>query len=118
MSNLISGNFPYLTFRTLDNNITGQVVKTGKCQIFSMYLTNSSGSPIYVKVYDTAAVPDETFTPIMTLPVFSNQTVVWSLVDGVNFEQGIAIRASTGPTDDDATPPLQYECMTVIEYLS
>jgi hypothetical protein len=105
MSNLLTGNFPYKTYRNLNTVNTGVVIKAGKGQIFEMVFGNTAASTRYVKLYDTASTPDSTFTPIRTYVVFAGTNLVVPTWDGVEFLTGIAIRATTGVADNDNGAP-------------
>lgn len=117
MSNLITGNFPYLTFRNINLGSTGQVIKAAKGQIFSMYISNTGGAAAYVKLYDKATAPSGSDTPTHTLTLQASQSITWSPIDGITFTAGISARATTGVADNNTTSPGSNEVIVNIEYL-
>jgi len=117
MSNLLTGNFPYKTYRNINLSTTGQIAKANAGQIFTALLSNTAGSIVYVKLYDKATAPTSSDTPTHTIPLQANQTLPWSSVDGINFTTGISMRASTGVADNDNTAPAANQVIVNIEYL-
>lgn len=118
MSNLLSGNFPYLPYRNINVGNTGAVVKAAKSQIFSIYMSNTGGAVAYVKLYDKATAATASDTPTHTLAVQASQSVAWSPTDGINFINGISVRATTEVADAGTTSPGANEVIVNIQYLS
>lgn len=117
MSNLVSGNFPYNTYRNINLGSTGVLLKTGRGQVFSAYISNTGMAAAYVKLYSKATAPSSTDTPTHTLTLQASQSIVWSPTDGVDFPLGIGARAVTGVADNDTTSPGSNEVVVNIEYL-
>lgn len=117
MSNLLSGNFPFLTYRNLSLGVTGQIIKAFKGQIFSLYMSNTASSAVFVKLYDKATAPTASDTPTHTLTLQANQSVAWGVTDGIAFITGISARASTVVTDADNTAPSTNQVVINVEYL-
>lgn len=117
MSNLKSGNFPLLTYRSLSVLATGQVIKAFSGDVLSMYISNNGAAVNYLKFYDKATAPTASDTPILTLPIPLKSVAPWSPLDGIHFTAGISIRASTGVADSDNTAPGANEVVVNIEYL-
>lgn len=117
MSNLVSGNFPYLSYRNISVTSTGALIKTGRGQIFSMYISNTGSAAAYVKLYNKATAPSSSDTPTHTLTLQANQSIPWSPTDGIDFPLGIGVRAVTGVADNNTTSPAANEVIVNIEYL-
>lgn len=117
MSNLKAGNFPLLTYRSLSVLATGQVIKAYAGSVISMYISNTAATVNYLKFYDKATAPDETDTPILTLPIPATTVVAHNPLDGIDFTVGISIRATTGVADNDTTAPSANDVVVNIHYL-
>jgi len=117
MANLKQGNFPLLTYRNLDVQITGSIVKANAGGIFDLTMSNAAASIRYVKLYDKATVPTASDTPIRTYLLPPTSTVVVPVTDGINFSSGISIRATTGVADNDNTAPSANDVIVNIGYL-
>lgn len=117
MSNLFSGNFPLLTYRNLDAQTTGSVVKAFKGGVFEITVSNANAAARFLKLYDKATAPTAADTPIRTyyLPPLSLTPI--PTPDGINFELGISLRASTGVADSDNTAPTANDVIVNIGYL-
>lgn len=117
MSNLFSGNFPLLTYRNLDAQVTGSIVKASAGGIFEMYVSNSNAAARYLKLYDKATAPTASDTPIRTyyLPPLSGTPI--PVTDGIKFVNGISLRASTGVADADTGAPTANDVVVNIGYL-
>lgn len=117
MSNLFSGNFPLLTFRSIDTNHTGQVVKAARGGVFSMYISNTGMAAAYVKLYNKATAPTSSDVPTHTLCLQPAQSITWTPNDGIDFNVGISVRATTEVADNGNTSPGTNEVVVNIEYL-
>lgn len=117
MSNLKHGNFPLLTYRNLDVQTTGSVIKANAGGIFDLTMSNANAAIRYVKLYDKATAPTSSDTPIRTYLLPPSSTVVVPVTDGINFDAGISIRASTGVADADNTAPSANDVLVNIGYL-
>lgn len=117
MSNLFSGNFPLLTYRNLDAQITGSIVKASKGGVFEITVSNSNAAARFLKLYNKATAPTAADTPVRTyyLPPLSLTPIVTP--DGINFELGISLRASTLVADNDNTAPSANDVVVNIGYL-
>lgn len=117
MSNLLSGNFPLLTYRNLDAQITGSIVKASAGGIFDLSVSNSNAAARFLKLYNLATAPTAASVPIRTyyLPPLSLTPI--SIPDGINFTVGISLRASTLVADNDNTAPTANDVVVNIGYL-
>lgn len=117
MSNLLSGNFPLLTYRNLDAQITGSIVKAYAGGIFELTVSNSNAAARFLKLYDLATAPTASNTPIRTyyLPPLSLTPI--AVPDGIKFVSGISLRASTLVADNDNTAPTTNDVVVNIGYL-
>lgn len=117
MSNLLSGNFPLLSYRNLDVQVTGSVVKAYAGGIFQLTVSNSNAAARYLKVYDLATAPTASNTPLLTYYLPPLSLVPISVTDGIKFVNGISIRATTGVADADTGAPSANDVVINIEYL-
>lgn len=116
MSNLLSGSFPLLTYRNLDVQITGSIVKAYAGGIFDLSVSNANAAARFLKLYDKATAPTAADTPIRTyyLPPLSLTPI--SIPDGIKFTTGISLRASTLVADNDNTAPTANDVVVNIGY--
>ena len=117
MSNLKQGNFPLLTYRNLDVQITGSIIKAFAGGILDLTMSNANAAIRYVKLYDKATAPTSSDTPIRTYLLPPSSTVVVPVTDGIDFVNGISIRASTGVADSNNTAPTANDVIVNIGYL-
>lgn len=117
MSNLKQGNFPLLTYRNLNVQTTGAVIKANAGGIFDLVMSNANAAIRYVKLYDKATAPTASDTPIRTYLLPPSSTVVVPVTDGIDFILGISIRASTLVADNDNTAPSANDVLVNIGYL-
>lgn len=117
MSNLLSGNFPLLTFRNINLGNTGQVVKAYPGGVFAMYLSNTGGAAAYVKLYNKATAASASDTPTHTLALPAGSAVMCPITDGIQFTVGISVRATVEVADAGTTSPGANEVVVNIEYL-
>jgi hypothetical protein len=116
MSNLFSGSFPLLTYRNLDAQVTGSVVKAYTGGVFDLAVSNSNAAARYLKLYDKATAPTETDTPIRTYYLPPLSLTHLSIPDGIKFITGISLRASTGVADADTGAPTTNDVVVNIGY--
>lgn len=118
MSNLISGNFPEKTYRSLDVQNTGVVIKAAKGQVFDIHVTNQATAARYLKLYDKATIPTASDTPLRTyaLPA-SSITSLPITTAGIEFLSGIGIRGTVLIADSDNTAPTTNDIVVNIGWL-
>lgn len=117
MANLKQGNFPLLTYRNINAQTTGSVVKAYAGGIFDLTMSNANAAIRYLKLYDKATAPTSSDTPIRTYLLPPSSTVVVPVTDGIDFVNGISLRASTGVADNDNTAPSANDVLVNIGYL-
>ena len=117
MSNLKHGNFPLLTYRNLNVQTTGAIIKAAAGGIFDLAMSNANAAIRYVKLYNMATAPTSSDTPIRTYMLPPSSTIVVPVTDGIDFSAGISIRASTGVADNDNTAPSANDVLVNIGYL-
>lgn len=103
-------------YRNLNLGVTGVVPKAAPGQLYGWYLANNAAAVRYVKVYDTASTPDGTFTPVLTLALPANSAANVFLATGMEFLNGIALRASTGVADNDTGAPTANDVIVNVFY--
>lgn len=117
MSNLLSGNFPLLTYRNIDVQVTGSVVKASAGGVFDLSVSNANAAARFLKIYDKATAPTAADTPIRTYYLPPTSLTAISITDGIGFVSGISIRASTLVADNDNTAPTANDVIVNIGYL-
>ena len=115
--NDLNGTGPLKTYRNLDVQTTGSIVKAYAGAIFDLSVSNANAAARFLKVYDKATAPTASDTPIRTyyLPPASLTPIPVS--DGIKFDNGISLRASTLVADNDNTAPTANDVMVNIGYL-
>ncbi len=117
MSNLFSGNFPLLTYRNINVQTTGSIVKAFAGGIFDLTVSNANAAIRYLKIYDKATAPTASDVPMRTYLIPPTSTIVIPVTDGIQFLVGISIRASTLVADNDNTAPTANDVIVNIGYL-
>jgi hypothetical protein len=88
----------------VSSGTNGTNVKSSAGQVYDGALSNTSGSPIYFRFYDTSGTPTVGTTTIKrTIQVPGNGTVILSWPNGLKFTSGIAWGISTNIGDSDTT---------------
>jgi hypothetical protein len=117
MSNLKSGNFPLLTYRNINVGVTGAVVKAYPGGIFEYYVYNNGAAVVYLKLYNKATAPTASDTPVRTYAIPATNGANLSIPDGIGFDTGISIRATTGVADNDTGAPATNDVIVNFGYL-
>lgn len=79
-------------------------VKASAGQVYGWVLCNNAASAKFVKLYNKASAPTVgTDTPVMTIAVPANQTVLIELDNGIKFATGIALAITGAYADADTT---------------
>lgn len=100
---IIEGNLA--SYRTIDGQPAGVVVKASPGLLAGWYLFNNAASLNYVKIYDKATAPTSSDTPKLTLTVPNGQGANAFPVAGIEFQSGIGIRVTTGIADNNTGAP-------------
>jgi hypothetical protein len=104
------------TYRTLDLQPTGQVVKSSAGEVGGWHLANNSASIRYVKVYNKAAAPTSADTPQLTIPLPANSAANVLAPAGIDFTAGIGLRGTTGIADNDTGAPTANDIVANLFY--
>lgn len=79
-------------------------VKASAGQVYGWVLCNNAASAKFVKLYNRASAPTVgTDTPVMTIAVPANQTVLIEMNNGIKFGTGIALAITGAYADADTT---------------
>lgn len=115
--NNLQGTGPLKTYRNLDVQVTGSIVKAYAGAIFDLSVSNANAAARFLKIYDKATAPTASDTPIRTyyLPPLSLTPI--PVPDGIKFDNGISLRASTLVADNDNTAPTANDVIVNIGYL-
>lgn len=118
MSNLISGKFPAKTYRNLDVQITGSIIKAAKGQVFDLHICNQAAAARFVKLYDKATAPTASDTPLRTYSIPASTTLSLAVTTaGIEFTSGISIRGTVLLADSDNTAPTANDIVVNISWL-
>lgn len=118
MSNLISGKFPANTYRNLNVQTTGSIIKAAKGQIFDLHICNQAASVRFVKLYDKATAPTSADTPLRTYSIPASTTVSLAVTTaGIAFQSGISLRGTVLLADSDNTAPTANDIVVNIGWL-
>jgi hypothetical protein len=96
-----NGAVPYHNITAATTNFTN--VKAAAGQMYGCDLSNTSASIIYVKFYDKATTPATTDTPIRTIQVPANSTVLRVFPKGLHFSNGFGWAATGAIANNDNT---------------
>jgi hypothetical protein len=97
---------PYSYISAGSSNQDSQLVRSSKTALRAVALFNTAASLRYVKLYDKAAAPVSTDTPVLRFAVPAAGVSVLNLSvshmdSGVGFESGLGFRITTGAADND-----------------
>ncbi|WP_437575048.1 hypothetical protein [Sorangium sp. So ce887] len=93
-------------YRFLGLNSSGRSVKSSAGQVFGWHCSNTGGSGVFVKFYNTGAVPAVGLSPaFMTLYVPAGQAISAEHTNGIAFSSGIGIGATPHSADGDENNP-------------
>lgn len=115
--NDLSGTGPLKTYRNLDCQITGSIVKANAGGIFNLSVSNSNAAARFLKLYNKATAPTASDTPVRTYYLAPLSARDISVPDGLGFDVGISLRASTLVADSDNTAPSTNDVIVNIGYL-
>lgn len=98
------------SFRNIDADETGVVVKASAGQLYWLYVTNLHTAPLYLRFYNKSTAPLSTDTTLIahTFVVPSQGTAngagfLLVMPLGIPFASGISYRVTTGSADNDAS---------------
>lgn len=111
-------------YRSLDLDESEEEIKSSSGVLGGLFILNMSASVMYLKLYNAAEanVTVGTTTPVMTVPIpTSGDTngsgfVVMFGPQGVGFDTGICIAATTGLADGNSGAPGSNEIVAHIFY--
>lgn len=106
----------WATYRNLSLGVAGQSIKATPGEVGGYIITNNAASVRYLKFYDTAATPDQTYTPKLTIAIPATSVINLLAPAGIDFTTGIAARASTGIADNDTGAPTANDVVVNILY--
>lgn len=99
-------------FRSIDVDETEDEVKSSAGQVYWIHAMNLTGSVLYLKFYNAAAasVTVGTTTPVLTFPIATQGDTngagfTLSIPNGIAFDTGICVAATTGIADNDTGAP-------------
>lgn len=101
---------------TADTNAT--VVKAAAGRVYGYTFSNLTGTALFVKLYNKATAPTVgTDVPLRTIYVPPNGVAAYHLGQGLaGFSSGIAIAATTGVADTDATAVAAGALILAVDY--
>lgn len=102
---ILSGHRVY---RNLDVDESGDSGVVGRLRVFTIVAFNDHATDIrYLKLYDKATAPTVgTDTPKITIPITAGGPhVIPTDQDGILFESGLGVGATTGIADNDTGAP-------------
>lgn len=115
----------HASFRSIDLDETEEEVKASGGRIFWIHCMNMAASVRYLKIYNNTAAGTTvgTTTPAMTFPIPTLATTngagfsIFFGSDGVSFNTGISVAATTGLADADTGAPGANEVVINLGYL-
>ena len=104
------------TYRSLDVQPTGFNIKSSPGEVGGWFISNQATAARYVKLYDKATAPSSSDTPLLTLAIPASSAANVLSVSGIDFKNGIGIRATVNIADNDTTAPTANDVVTCIFY--
>lgn len=107
----------YLTYRNIDLDNTAVTIKPADGYVHGWYLSNSTSSKIYVKLYEGATAPTVgTTTPLVTIQVPANGSANVEYLRGISFSRGIHAACTADVADAATTDPGANACIANFFY--
>jgi len=110
-------------FKALSLAETPTEIKDGEGDVFWMHVMNMSETVVYLKFFDSpaAGVVLGTTIPVLTFAVptlgdTNGSGFVLAIPNGIQFDNGITVVATTGVADDDTTPPTEGDILINLGY--
>lgn len=108
----------YFSFSDTDLDASAQEIKPATGQLHGWFLSNTTSSKVYVKLYDGASAPTVgTDTPKLTLQVPANGSANAEFKRGISFSGGIYCAATSSVAASDTTDPGASACIANFFYL-
>jgi hypothetical protein len=92
------------------------LIKEGPAEVVGVILANTAAAVKYVKLYDKATAPDQNDTPIFTFALPAGRTEDISLPARLDTENGLGIRITNLPADNDNTAVTAVDVIAHILY--
>ena len=106
----------YLSFSSVDLDQSAQQVKSANGQVHGWFLSNTTSSKVYVKLYETSPSVGTTI-PLVTLQVPANGSANQEFLRGISFSSGIWAACTASSAVSDTTDPGAGACIANIFYL-
>lgn len=106
----------YLSFSDVDLDQTAVEIKPVNGQVHGWFLSNTTSSKVYVKLYETSPTVGTT-TPLVTLQVPANGSANQEFLRGISFSSGIWAACTSSMAVSDTTDPGANACIANIFYL-
>lgn len=103
-------------YRSLDASPTGVIVKSSAGQVYGWEIYNNAAAARFVKLYNLSGTPTASGTPALTLGMAQTSVVTFSTPDGIAFDTGIGLRATTGVADNDTGTPTGNDVVVNLVY--
>lgn len=84
-------------------NNTGTTTRTAASTVYSISCSSGDAAAIWIKFYDKATAATSSDTPLLTLVNASNSTTTANFIHGLNFANGVSIRATTQEIDNSTS---------------
>jgi len=107
----------YLTYSNVDLDPTLVGLKPADGQVHGWFLSNTTSSKLYVKLFEGSGPSVGTTTPLMTLQVPANGSANAEFKRGISFGGGISVAATASSAVSDTTDPGSGACIANIFYL-
>ena len=97
-------------------NQDAQAVKASAGTLYGWSVTNTSGTFLYLKLYNLASGATSAGTPLVRLGVRGGETLSVDLALGVTFGTGISHRITSGVADTDASAAVANSMLVNLWY--
>lgn len=105
------------TYSTPDCQNTGVNFNNNPGKIGGWFFVNNAASTRYVKIYDTAGIPNPASDiPKLVIPIPPASDSKFALGGAIKFALGIAIRCCTGAANTDNTAPTTNDVAVNVFY--
>lgn len=91
-------------------------IRAGNTKVHGWVITNNAASDMFVKFYNTGVPTVGTTAPVITINITAAETVTFSSEEGIGFDTGLSVAATTGVADNDTGAPGANEVVANIFY--
>lgn len=109
---------PYKIVKNIDVDESGDVGVGTRARLHGIIAYNTNAAELFLKIYNKATAPTVgTDVPAMTIGIPPAGTITATWIDGIMFETGVGLGATTGVADNDTGAPGANDMIVTLLYV-